>query len=175
MSPRNTDLPSLPLYAQALIASRLARRAALAMLTGPALEAAIASCDAIDHFAQAGDGFRDDHPLYRNHPRGNTPHEALHWAWDSLAAAHSSSDFPIDPTVTASARRAIAAVTQDPRVSAIQVAILLAADIDQTHFACQEASISKYAGLTPHVLARLAPCHPLTLSDPRRNPEDDFR
>jgi hypothetical protein len=130
---RNTDLPSLPLFAQALIASRLALRAELSLL--PA-----------------------------------APAVALR-ASQARAAAESGSR----EATTAATLGTIADLTDDPRVSALQVAILLTADIDQLHFACAEAGLPAHAPLTPHILARLAPCHPLNLTDPPHNPEDDFR
>ena len=82
-----------------------------------------------------------------------------------------ANDFPVDATVTRSARSAIAALGEDRELSRMQITILLAADIDQLLFACGEDDrlpssrlASKYEGLGAHVLGRLAPVHALSVT-----------
>jgi hypothetical protein len=180
-SGRTRDIGQLPLFAQALVASRLARRACLAMMHDAPLGIALAACDAIDAVARAGDGWREtlDAPKRaRSLPRtGDTEAalEAVRWAFDAAGAAQGALDFPVDAVVTNSARRSIDAVMADPRVSALQVMIVLAADIDQVAFACREAHVRTYDGVGAHVLSRLAPCHALTLQEPRRPAQEDMR
>ena len=168
---RMSDIVRLPLFAQSLVACRLARRAAQAMLTGEDQKIALDSCDTIEFVAKHGDGWSTDHPavmattMIRRTRGSEATLDALRWAFDSVAAAQAALDFPVDRTVTASANRAIQAVCSDSRVSQLQVSILVAADIDQIAFACKEANISTYDGVSGHVLERLAPCHALTLME----------
>lgn len=180
-SGRSTDLASLPLYGQALVAGRMARRAVLAMLQEADLEKGLAACDVIERIARREDSWRSGHPAMRAMERirpGRGKHaalEAVRWAFDSVGAAQGANDFPVDHVVGASAQRCFAAITADARVSAVQVAILIAADVDQIGFACSEANVQFYDALPMHVFGRLAPCHPLTLSEPRRRPEEEAR
>lgn len=170
----------LPLWAQALTASRMVRRAALAMLPAPpdpehALVAK--ACDAIDACAQQGGGNHRVAPLLRRamdlrdkddaHADRRPLREALWWAVDAANAADRAQDFPIDGTVTMSAMNAVRSLAGDPRVNALQLTVLFAADFDQTRFACQEARVGRYDALTGHVASRLAPVHPITLDAPR--------
>lgn len=178
---RNSELAALPLFGQALVACRLARRAAMAMLAGEELDIGLAACDRIEDIIRTGGGWRRSHPaidafqaLDRTGPT-RAALEAIRWALDSAGAAEGASDFPVDGTVTASARRCIDAITDDPRVGALQVAILLASDIDCVAFACKEAGVRMYDGLGVGVFSRLAPCHALTLTEPRRKLEDEYR
>jgi hypothetical protein len=102
--------------------------------------------------------------------------EALSWAIDAARAAQAANDFPIDGTVTRSAQTAVASLAADKRFSAMQLAILMASDLDLVRFATSEVRVGKYDGLTKNVLMRLTPLHPLTLADrPNRSPEDEAR
>lgn len=177
----------LPLWAQVLIASRMVRRGMLAMLpdeSDPARNVVENACNAIDWCAEhggftsevkkqldAGFGLQDTR-LARDR---RAIAEAIHCAVDACHAAEAAMDFPIDATVTASSRRAMAALAGDPRVTPLQLTILFAADLDQVRFACGEVNIQQYNGVTQHVLGRLAPVHPIDLHEPRRSPEDDYR
>lgn len=173
-SARQRDLTALPLFGQALVAARLARRAVLTMLTGPDRTAALAACGALEAIARTGSGWTDDHaaiaPARAIHPTRHTAAalEAIRWAFDSVGAAQGAWDFPVDAIVAASARRCLDAVCADRRISALQVSIIIAADVDQIAFACSEAHIRTYDPLGDAVFARLAPCHPLTLTEPTR-------
>jgi hypothetical protein len=110
-----------------------------------------------------------DRPLAHEH---RAIAEAVHCAVDACRAAEAAQDFPIDATVTASCKRAFAALAADPRVNRLQLTILIAADLDQVRFACSEIHIQQYNGVTRHVLGRLAPVHPIDLATPRPSPED---
>lgn len=101
--------------------------------------------------------------------------EAVRWANDSIGAAQAAHDFPVDATVAASAHRCVEALAVDPRVTRLQLAILMASDIDLIAFACREANVGTYDALTNYVFERLASCHALTLGEPRRTLEEDYR
>jgi hypothetical protein len=179
--PVNDPLAALPLFAQALLATRLARRASLAMLLNRDHELAIALCDQLELIARDGDGWRADLPAFKaverlkRTPQTSAALDATRWAFDATGAAQAASDVPVDDTVTFSLRKCEWVIKQDPRISALQLDILIASDADQLAFACSEIKLDRYAGLTHHVLSRLAPCHALTLNAPRVNPEDLYR
>lgn len=167
------DLATLPLWGQALVASRMVRRAAKALPRDDSTRSAIeAACDAIDESArrgaltpaarQAAEGGGTGQAALS--PGSESFREALRWALDAAAAAHDAQDFPIDATVTNSARSAIAAIAGDRRVAPLQLAILSGGDVDQVAFASGEARIGTYDALTDYVFERLAPVHGLTLS-----------
>jgi hypothetical protein len=173
---------NLPLFAQVLIAVRMVRRAALALsgtldsLQNTILEA----CGAIEQCAFAGDGLDraaallDRAGRLRDGAPGTARFvcESVWWAIDAARAAQAANDFPVDATVTSSARKALGSLAEDPRVSRLQLAILVASDVDQVCFACGEARIGRYDGLTSYVRERLAPVSALTLTDPLPSPED---
>jgi hypothetical protein len=175
------DLDSLPLFARALVAARMARRCVMAMLEETDREAALAACDLIERITRQEEGWEDGHPAMRavsriRSGRGKAAAlEAVRWAFDSAGAAQGANDFPVDHVVGASAHRCFAAVTADPRVSAVQVVIVTASDVDQIAFACSEVHVGLYDPLTAHVFGRLAPCHALTLAEPRRNAAEEAR
>ncbi len=179
-------LTQLPLWAHVLVASRVVRRGAMAMLACDAalLAQALAVCEAIERCAAAGCGTRDARAAFDaaaalpETPLPATAAAAAHalrWTVDAARAAESALDFPVDDTVTRSALAAMAALAQDPRVSSLQLAVLAAADLDQIRFACGEIRLGRYDGLTDHVLCRLAPVHPLTLTEPTPTPEEQAR
>ncbi len=174
-------LAALPLFGQSLVACRLARRAALAMLDGDQQATAISACSQVEEVIRTGEARHTSQPsLVRaaNLPRRSeaaAAFEALRWANDSAGAAAGASDFPVDAIVTASAKRCIEVVAMDPRVARLQLAVVLKSDIDSIDFACREASIGTYDALGRGVFARLAPCHALTLVAPPPSPEDEHR
>lgn len=180
-SARTTELTALPLFGQSHVASRIARRAVLAMLAGEAQKTALAACDEIDGIIERGSGWYDKHPgiaataKLKRTRETEAAIEAVRMANDSAGAAQGANDFPVDAVVGASAQRAIDAVCDDRRISSMQVMILLASDIDSIAFACKEANVHTYDGLGRQVFSRLAPCHALTLTDPRRTPEEEAR
>lgn len=178
---RTKDLTILPLFAQALVACRLARRAALAMLFGDVQKSALAACDEIDGIIRRGSGWYDKHPGIAATAKAKRTREtqaaleAVRWANDSAGAAQGANDFPVDAVVTASTQRCIEAVCRDRRVSPVQVGIILASDVDSLDFACKEAHVHTYDPVKQSVFARLAPCHPLTLADPRASAQEEAR
>lgn len=172
----------LPLWGQALIAARMVRRGALALTAGgraDAHRAILDACDAIERCAIVGDGtHREEDTFQRGKGAkvdrdGRVIIESLRWAIDAAQAAQAANDFPVDATVGRSARIAIATLKDDWRISAMQLTILMASDIDQVRFACGEARIGTYNGLTNHVIGRLAPVRALTLIESRKSAEDE--
>jgi len=175
---------SLPLWGQALAAARMARRGILTLVgttPGQDLTAALAACDALEQCARDGQGWHARLSTFDTGLAALRQREsvcvlhALRWAIDAAGAAEGAWDFPVDGTVTISARRAIDALANDPRVGQLQTAILLGGDTDLIRFACDEVNIGTYDALTAHVFGRLPPVHPLTLSEPLRSPEDQCR
>lgn len=178
---RTRDLTALPLFGQGLVASRLARRAVLAMLPSNDQQTALVACDSLDEVTRRGDGWRSAQAaceqLQRLRPTRETEAaiEGVRWANDSVGAAQGALDFPVDATVAASAERCFSAIAHDPRVTTLQLVIVMHSDIDLIAFACREANIRTYDALTDYVFERLAPCHALTLHEPRHSIEEDYR
>lgn len=188
-------LPELPNFAQALVAIRMIRRGVLAKFPEPSAERDLVlnACDAAETCAKEGGGtFRhqalfDQVMALRYEPdgrRGDQPalRAAAWWAIDAINAADNAQDFPIDETVTRSARQAVVALGEDRELNRLQISILLASDIDQLLFACDEAGrlpaknlAGKYEGLGQHVLSRLAPVHALTVHPYQPTPEERCR
>ncbi len=178
------QLASLPNFAQALVALRMAHRGVLAKCPAgdPERELVESALTGAVQCVRDGHGtFRhkatfervmalrdviDEHRKAREWVRA-----AMWWAIDSVNAADMANEFPMDGTVTRSARTAIATLGEDRELGRVQIMILLAADIDQLLFACGEVDKlpsknlgSKYEGLGDHVLGRLAPVHGLTVT-----------
>ncbi len=182
------QFPGLPLWGQVYVASRMVRRAALAMLAGPALAAAERVCDEIDGCAREGRWVgRDQRSNEQVAALGveagfgdggaaggvEVVQEALWWLVDAARAAEASQDFAIDGTVTRSARAAMSVIAADERVTRLQMAILLAGDLDQVRFTTREAGVGKYDALTGYVFERITPVHALDLADVKRGAQDD--
>jgi hypothetical protein len=176
---------ALPLWGQVLLASRMVRRGALAMFDGDAFiamrDVVTGACDAIERCAVAGGDTGAVMPVFKRamalrDSRVPSAVEAcaqsIWWAIDAARCAEAAMDFPVDATVTNSARNAMGALAADRRVNSLQLFILAAADLDQIAFACSEVHIGKYDGVTAHVIGRLAPVHPLTLIQPQPSPEE---
>lgn len=174
----------LPLWGQALAAARMARRGILAQvgsIPSEKLAAALAACDELERCARDGQGWHARHTVFdkglsalRQRDSVFVLH-ALRWAIGAAAAAEGAWDFPVDGTVTISARRAIEALGNDPRVGTLQTAILLGADADLIAFACDEVGIGQYDALTAQVFGRLTPVHPVILSEPLISRKYDYR
>ncbi|MCC6229427.1 MAG: hypothetical protein IT432_09390 [Phycisphaerales bacterium] len=168
------EFGTLPLWGQALVAARMVRRGVLAVLPDAPpnfRDRALEACATIERCAVGGSLQRDDEQMLigamnlraQAEARVAAVAQALWWAIDSCRAAQGAQDFPVDATVTNSALRAIGELGEDPRVSRLQLTVLVAADFDLIRFACSEVTIGRYDALTSHVLSRLAPVHPLTL------------
>lgn len=176
----------LPLWGQALIAMRMTRRGAMALITprhSTIRETMDAAFDIIESCAVEGNGVhRYEKELDAAMAlRDDCPRElfplchSMWYAVDSARAAQYANDFPIDATVANSARQAIGALAGDGRIVPLQLTVLAAGDMDLVRFACGEARIGRYDGLTRHVLDRLAPVHALTLVEPRDDTEERAR
>lgn len=160
-------LAELPLWAQALLAARQLERARLALAPAipPPLNTLLARChDAIGDCARAGSlvarhtalfdsGVAQRYAEAESGPA--TLRHALYYAIDATRAADAAQDFPIDATVAHSARHSLAALAAEPRFIALQLGILLAADIDLLRFHCREAGIGRYDALGAAALQRL--------------------
>lgn len=163
------QIGDLPLYAQALMAARMARRAILHSpdaVPAPVKADMLGVCDRLDAFcAGGGAGMQRMRPLYDlvNGWRGSAAGaaaEALYWAVDAVASAEAANDFPVDETCRRDARQAFAEAGRAEGLSPLQVMTFLAADMDQLRFACEESRIGCYDALGPAVMGRLAPVYP---------------
>ena len=159
----------LPLYAQAFIAARMARRAILFLPRDfPAAERAmmIEVCDKLDALCRdGGASMKKMQPLYdrANGFRGaaaGEAAEALYWAVDATASAEAANDFPVDATCIRDAQNAMAAASRSQGLSPLQVRVYAAADLDTLRFACAEAPVQFYDALGPYVMERIAPVYP---------------
>jgi hypothetical protein len=163
------EIPKLPLYAQALMASRMARRAILHLPRDfPAEDRALMleTCDALDQFCKDGGASMNRmKPLYdrvwsfRGGAAGEAA-EALYWAVDATASAEAANDFPVDQTCVRDVENAFASASRAAGLSPLQVRLYAAADLDQLRFACGEASVNFYDALGAAVFGRLAPVYP---------------
>ncbi len=186
-----TQFESLPLYAQALTAVRMVRRAAMAKLPPDDSEARLImdACNAAEACCFSGEGVYQNRDLFDHAMKlaGSARpvsgrdwlHRAVHSAIDALRAADACQERPFERSVTVSAQAAIAALGEDENLSRMQIAILLASDIDQLLFACGEVDKlpsrnvrANYEGLGRHVAGRLAPVHPLEFIPRTPTPEE---
>lgn len=191
-------LDELPLWAQVLLTARTLRRAGrtlVPIMDAPADEARLidAACDHLERCAVDGALLRNgNEPLEAARrwleraaaPGGGGPaarqaartlERVLHWCEDGAGAAQGAQDFPVDGIVTADLARAVAELTQHPGVGSLQASLMLAVDAEQVAFACAQSRVQRYNGLGPDVLGRLTPVHALTLHQPRRPIEEEFR
>lgn len=163
------DIEKLPLFAQAFLASRMARRAIFFLpddVKADDRAAMLAICDALDLTARAGsapmEGLRphyDRAQSLRNGGAGQAA-EALYWAIDAAGAAHAANDFPVDATCIRDVQNALAAASGAHGLSPLQVRVYAAADLDQLRFACAEAGVGRYNALGDQVMGRMAPVYP---------------
>lgn len=163
------EISKLPLYAQAFIAARMARRATLFLpKTFAAAERAamLEICDKLDALCRdGGASMKKMQPLYdrangfRSAAAGEAA-EALYWAVDATASAEAANDFPVDATCVRDAQNAMAAASRSNGLSPLQVRVYAAADLDALRFACGEAGIRFYDALGSYVMERIAPVYP---------------
>ena len=183
---------TLPLFGQALLAARMARRGVLAVMPEATHVAdaervlMIRACEGMELCAREGTGTHRMKPLFaeamelrdaaglQSRERDSVRH-ALWWAIDATNAAEMAQDFPVDGTVTRSMHTAVAMLAEDRRITRLELTILLAGDFDLVRFACGEARIGRYDGLTEYVMERLTPVHALTLHPVRPTPEEESR
>ena len=109
-------LPSLPVFAQTLLACRLARRAALAMFDAIDLEIALQACDALETISKSGEDASYDHSNLnaivgiRRTSSNEAALKALHHAVDAIKAAKASSLSLETASVTSSVQKCLDAV-----------------------------------------------------------------
>lgn len=164
------QIKDLPFWAQVLIASRMARRAALwlpANVPQATRDSLVAACDALDRFAQAGTRTSEDTTTIKNAdaiPDNAIIHaaaETLRWASDAAMAAHDTQDFgAADAACINSAKQAMNWAMQSPGLNPLQVRVFAAADLDTLRFACKESRVGRYDPLGKDVMGRIAPVYP---------------
>jgi hypothetical protein len=163
-------IKDLPLWAQVLMASRMVRRAVLALPpgvpeSGPRI--LLAGCDAMDQCAKAGQNLRSEKAAIgraeRFQPSTITHAAALamECAADATLAAEASLDFgAAEVACVNSAQRAMTHASESPGLAPLQAQIFMAADLDLLRFACKEARVGRYDGLGEAVFGRMTPVHP---------------
>lgn len=185
-------LGELSNFGQALVAVRMVRRAVLAKYPADDAEGKqiLRGCDISEECCSDGNNVHRHKPvlkllmMLRDLPGGDTRgskewvRHAAWWMVDSVLAADASQDFAIDGTALRSAQSSITSLLKDPELNSIQIAIMLAADVDQMLFACSEVRklpaknlAAKYEGVGSHVLSRLAPVHALSVTPYERTGE----
>ncbi len=170
-------IPDQPVWAQVLLASRLARRAALAMrgLVPPdEISIRVRACDLMEEAARIGSSHRTFPEMkkcvnYDGVPAGIPLSNVLFWAVDTAHAAESTGDFAAAETALInSGRQAFEYAKAIPTMTPLQVAVCLAGDLDQVRFACKECGIARYDPLGKDVFERLAPVYPPEIVDRTR-------
>ena len=157
----------LPLWGQVLLASRLLRRAILALpedapaSTRPAM---LAGCDAIDRSACAGAVSHEDKAALKRaagfQPTCYTMAVAtsMNWAVDAVLAAEDSTSFSAaEAACGRSVGTALMWAMEADGMTGLQAGIYAATDLDLIRFACAEFRIGRYDGLTMNVMSRLVP------------------
>ncbi len=157
----------LPLWGQVLLASRLLRRAILALPeNAPASTrlAMLAGCDAIDRSACAGEVLHADKAELKRaasfQPTCYTMAVAtsMNWAVDAVLAAEDSTSFgAAEAACGRSVGTALMWAMEADGMTALQGRIYAATDLDLIRFACAEFRIGRYDGLTKNVMSRLVP------------------
>jgi len=169
------------LLGQVLVASRIVRRGILAILEGEHRAISVKACDEIESCTQKGSGWGEAQRVFKEIdkiPINRSTEfviEALRKVIIACGKAMGALGKSPDPTVTISVRQAIDSLGADPRLSRLQIQILFVSDLELVQFACGELGLGPMDPLTQYVFERLAPVHPLTLSDPRPNPEEEYR
>lgn len=159
------ELDRLPVLARVLVGSRLLRRWVMGRCPASDGGASLRTLDWVDGVV------RDGGPDAWEPCGGGAPGLLdLMGAVDAWRGGAMDSD-----RVSGLVDEAVGAVRDDPWVNPVQVAVLLAADIDQIGFACGELRLAEHDPLTRFVFQRLAPVHALTLTRPRPTPEEEAR
>ncbi|MCB9889214.1 MAG: hypothetical protein H6836_06525 [Planctomycetes bacterium] len=157
----------LPLWAQVLIAARMARRAALATpntVSEKTRTLFLAGCEAIELCAVTGQWRNSEKRTMRRAEEQSMPAQAyaascvFHHAAAATHAASDSLDFSAAETACVnSVCNALVSAFEIEGTNPLQIRILVAADLDLLRFACQENRISRYDALGSAVLGRLPP------------------
>lgn len=163
-------LDSLPLWAKALAAARIARRAALWMPNSASeshRSRMLAACDALDHCALVGSRPKPQLAIIQKATQlqSRAPEEGaaltFYYAADTAHAAESALDFSAaESGCHASMLATFTAAKCSAGMNPLQVHIFIAADVDLLAFACKEAGIDRYQGLGRGVAERLCPVYP---------------
>jgi len=163
------EISKLPLYAQAFIASRIARRAVLflpADFPDDERDVLVGICDKLDGYCRDGGAtMKKMRALYdlagkfRGAAAGEAA-EAVYWAIDAAASAEAANDFPVDATCMRDTEKAMAAASSSHGLSPLQVRLYAASDLDSLRFSCAEAPVGFYDALGPYVMERIAPVYP---------------
>jgi hypothetical protein len=162
------QISKLPLYAQAFIASRMARRAVLflpASFPDEDRTAMIRICDTLDNLCRdGGASMKNVQPLYDRADRfrsgaAGEAAEAVYWAVDAAASAEAANDFPVDATWIRDTEAAMAAASRSHGLSPLQVRLYAASDLDSLRFSCGEAHVRFYDALGSYVMERIAPVY----------------
>jgi hypothetical protein len=147
----------LPLWAQVLLAARIAARASeaapLGRFCGQLEEGCLGRLEHGWHRTLLEELRAADLPADAEPVR-----PALDAALDAAFAADEALDFSAaESACTGSVLRSLAAVAASPALNPLQVQILVASDVDLLAFATDEQGIGRYDPLTADVLGRLTP------------------
>lgn len=147
------DLAPLPLWAQVLLAGRMARRAADHPVLERVGDVFPAGCTGAAEPGWHRALLEEVRTLPASPARASA--EA---ALDSAYAADDSLDFSAaESACTTSAQRAVDEAGGGPKLNALQAAILAGSDLDLLAFAFAEADADRYDPLPASVLGRLTP------------------
>lgn len=160
----------MPLWAQVLAASRMARRAALALprdVPEASREALLAGCEALDRCCAAGERLSAEMPAIVR-ARDLRPAGALEGAVavfrsaaDAAHAAQDSLDFSAaESACEGSVGRALHEAGGAVGLNPLQARVLAASDVDVLAFNCREFRVGRYDGVGREVMQRLHPVHP---------------
>lgn len=154
------DIDALPVFAQVLLASRLARRATL-WLAGGGHESfrgeLIAACDAVERCTLGAPAVTFVPPSLP-FPAGILPFIVEACARASLAAGCACQGDCA--SCSAHVHASLAASLESPGFNKLQGSIFLAGDLSLISWVCTELRIGHTQRLTQGVLERLTPVHP---------------
>lgn len=160
----------LPLWAQVLLASRMARRTVQWLPPGTLAstqKTLLEGCDGLDRCAEAGT-IVDEERRALGRVKSFQPNVytyaaamAVQYAVSSAESAVAAMDIaPADELCSVSVGECLACAAKSSGLNPLQVVILARSDIDQLGFTCKEARIGRYNGLGRDMLLRLTPLHP---------------
>lgn len=160
----------MPLWAQVLLASRMARRAALMLPRDVPEEhraVLLAGCEALDRCCEAGERPGSELPAIarardlRTTGATGLAAEVFRSAADAAHAAQDSLDFSAaEAACQGSVERAVEGAGRTPGLNPLQARILAASDVDVLAFNCREFRVGRYDGVGREVMLRLHPVHP---------------
>ncbi len=176
-NPLAQRLKALPIFAQLLVACRFVQRSAMTMLEGVDQVKALSACSVVETICRLGHEQKCETQsliaISRIHETNDN--RSCLKALSLLVQSVNAYDSLNSAQATSYAVQIIDAIWADPRIAKMQVAILINSDIEQIETVCIEAGISAYNALSDYVLGRITACHELTLLEPRRSLEDEYR